>query len=230
MRYVALSALLLCASTAWSQDAGLGTDELGAAATRAGAQAVQADNGNKVPKTKVANPFDAKLSSAGMGMGEMMGGAMGGAMGGMGDDMEGMGMMSDMGMGSGMEAGPSPDQLFRHGLQRAIQSLKKAKTDSEREVLRGYIRIAFEGRYENLIARRKQDLERLKRSVVKLEDDLKRREAAKDRVVQLQLQSVQLAAEGLLELGELQGVPSGASDFGGIGPGGQGGEYGNRGR
>ena len=103
---------------------------------------------------------------------------------------------------------------------------EKAKSEKEREVLHGYVRTAFSDRYDKLIADRKKDLEKLKQSVARLDSDLKRREAAKDRVVQLQLQSVQLAAEGLLELGELRGVSAGGvgglggagySDYGGGG-------------
>ena len=144
------------------------------------------------------------------------------------DSMGGMGFgrMEDemMEMGMGMEyTEVMPDELFRHGLQRAIHSLKNAKSDKESETLRGYVRAAFSDRYDKMIADRTRDIARLKENVAKLEGDLKRREAAKERVVHLQLQSVQLAAEGLLDLGELQGIPVGGR---GRGPGyGGGGDF-----
>lgn len=220
MRFLALAALLVAlASSARSQQlGGLGLDE------DVGAPAGQADR-VKINKSKVPNPFEEKPRGGGYGMMGAGGGDMEGMMGGMeemtdeGMGMEmgyGMGMGDDMGMGPG-GAGFSQDQQFRRGLQRAIQLLQQAKTDNEKETLRDYVREAFDDRYAKMIASRKRDLERLKRSVAKLESDLKRREAAQQRVVEVQMQSVQLAAEGLLELGELRG---------GLGGGGGSDEYG----
>lgn len=196
MRYVFLPLPLVFASLAWSQDDQVSPLTFGLGSAAADPLEYQV---NQAPaKVKIPNPF-ARPTSTGFAM-EM-------GMGYMEDEMM---EMDDFEMDM-MDDGPSPDQVFRLGLQRAIQSLKKAKTDEESEVLRGYVRTAFSDRYDRLIASRKKDLDKLKRSVAKLESDLKRREAAKDRVVQLQLQSVQLAAEGLLELGELQGVPQAGS-------------------
>jgi hypothetical protein len=217
MRFIALAALFVAlTSSAQSQQLGrLGLDE------NIGAPAGQADR-VKIIQSKVPNPFEEKPRGGGYGMMGVGGGDMEGMMGSfeeMEDEEMGMDMV-EMGMGMGTGgAASSQDQRFRRGLQRAIQSLQQAKTDSEKETLRGYVRDAFDDRYTKMIASRKGDLERLKRSVAKLESDLKRREAAKERVVQVQMQSVQLAAEGLLELGELQG------GFGGTG--GSGGGYGD---
>ena len=174
----------------------------------------------------------------GMGMGmDSMGGAdedsegmmgmMG--MGGMGDmaEMSGMEEMSDMmgGMMGGMMGAPSRDnaeRVFQRGLQRAIIALGKAKTDRERETLRGYVRQALDERYRKMISARQKELDRLSASVARLKADLKRREHAKDRVIEVQMQSVQLAAEGLLQLGELSGARNDAG-------GGMGGGYGSEG-
>lgn len=133
---------------------------------------------------------------------------------------EGYGMEMDMGMmgmdDMGMETKPSADELFRANLPRAIQQLKKSKTPEERTALQKYIRQAFEQRYDRMMADRKQDIARLRKSLTELESDLQRRTAAKDRVVGLQLQSVQLAAEGLLELNDLQGMGSSGEMGGGM--------------
>ncbi len=189
MRNFASIVLVFTATTVWAQERETQSnpsDAIAAEQSRAG---------------KIPNPFDAGGLGGGMemmdsGMGdveEMMGAAM---------DM-GMGGMGGMGMGMG---GMSGVDRFQLGLQRAIKMLGNAKTESHRTVLQGYIRDALETRYEDIIAKRRKDLERLKRSVAELEDELNRREAAKDRVVGVQMQSVQLAAEGLLNLTDLQGV------------------------
>lgn len=210
MRYVCLTGLLLWAPLAWSQNDPLSVrSEFGVRAeTKPPAGKSHTPAGRQTDKQpKFPNPF-AKPAGAAMemmgagaefeyGMEDMM------EMGGMKDEMGGM---AGMGMGYGQ---PSPNELFRRGLQRAIHSLKKAKSDEESEALRGYVRAAFSERYDKMISGRKRDIERLKTSIAKLESDLKRRETAKERVVQLQLQSVQLAAEGLLDLRELQGVAVG---------------------
>ncbi|TWU49859.1 hypothetical protein [Rubripirellula reticaptiva] len=174
------------------------------AATTAWSQTPHAET-KKRPGTSmqpIYNPFDQPIDY-GMGM-EM----------GM-DDMMGM----DMGMGA--EQKPSQDELFRANLPRAIQILKEAKTPENKSTLQGYIREAFEQRYDRMMSQRQKDIERLRNSLAELESDLKRRTAAKDRVVQLQLQSVQLAAEGLLQLDDLQGVGRGNEGNEGYGGGGE---------
>ena len=159
----------------------------------------------KVDKS-IVNPFHYTIEQdddMGMGMGDM----------GM-DDMMGMGMDVDM--------GPTEDELFRANLPLAIEQLKQSKTPEQRATYQLYIREAFEQRYDRMMAERKQDIERLRKSLNELESDLTRRSAAKDRVVKLQLQSVQLAAEGLLEMNDLQGVQSQQESSGG----GMGGGFG----
>ena len=124
--------------------------------------------------------------------------------------------MMDMGMGMDELDTPEPDleANFRRGLQRAIKMLKKSKNETSKEIIRDYIRTAFSQRYDRMIDQRKKDVERLRKSITQLENDLQRRTAAKKRVVELQLQSVQLAAEGLLEIDDPQPAMRG---FGGMG-------------
>jgi hypothetical protein len=227
MRYVCLTGLLFLASHAWSQEEPL-VVRLGIDATAARPQQAAGGGGDQTTEAKkVPNPFaQPPRRGAAMGLGGGMEGMGTGGMEEMMADMEmdtGMDMEMDTGMGMGMEYTEIlPDELFRRGLQRAIHSLKNAKSDEEGDALRGYVRAAFSERYDKMIVDRKRDVAKLKNSIAKLEQDLKRREFAKERVVQLQLQSVQLAAEGLLDLGDLQGV-SGRS------PGGQGPGYGGGG-
>jgi hypothetical protein len=169
----------------------------------------QAKSDNKIP-----NPFDLPSgmgAGMGVGMGEgMMMGEMGlGADGAYGGEMMDESMEMGMGMGMGEAGGmmgmaettkQAQDRMFRAGLQRAITALKQAKGEKQREVLLGYVREAMENRYDKIIIDRKNELARIKARVEKLESDLKRRVSAKQRVVNIQLQSVQLASEGLLEL------------------------------
>ncbi len=210
MRYSLISAVFLFVSTGWSQDNSVGGSKEAGPLGRA--QPLLPVDASQAAQPKIVNPFDSKLFPGGDGMGMMAG------MGGQNDIAE----MMTGGMGEA-EFGPSADDLFRQGLQRAIYSLNAAQTDEQKEIIRGYIREAFEDRYLKMISERKRDLEKLKASVAKLESDLERREAAKDRVVQVQMQSVQLAAEGLLELGDLQGV----GHFAAPGMGGMGSGFGN---
>ena len=203
MRFLVFTLLLGFVSAAWSQQ------DSNPYQPGAAGDGPRYGLGNQRPaKTpdanspRVPNPFEVQPAAGGMGMGMGMNMGFEEGFSGMEMDYGGVGM-EDMMVEIGSEI--SPDQQFRQGLQRAIQALKKATTDNEKETLHGYIRDAFEDRYAKMITARRRDLDKLKQSVAKLESDLKRREAAKDRVVQVQMQSVQLAAEGLLELGELQG-------------------------
>lgn len=180
-------------------------------------------------KSPPANPF--KTPNA-RDMAEMMGG-MGGMMGGM-EEMSGMGggdgmdmgemEMEMMGMMGGMGMGiePDPEIKFRQGLQRAIRALRGAKTDEERTALKGYVKTALQERYMRMIQSRRKDLENLKAKINRLEADLSRRESAAKRVIEVQMQSVELASEGLLELGELGGAGAMGAGGGTMGAGGVG--------
>lgn len=165
------------------------------------------------------NPFQAasdSMSDMDMEMGmEMEGGGMGGPPAG---EM----MMEDMmmgGMGGGMMAAPNPEDVFQNGLQRAIRTLRKTDNPQHKTALKGYIKTALEQRYTRMIEMRRQELQRLRDQLTNLDKDLQRRQAAKNRVIEVQMKSVELAAEGLLELGDLQRRESGEEVYGGYGGG-----------
>ena len=186
---VALIAVFSITSIAWSQDDPFGGGSLPSKSADpfAGESADPFAGEDDTPRPttrQFRDPFDINVDAEGLG-GE--------------EDHAVMEMMSG-------SQGPSHDDRFRIGLQKAITALKKAKSDQERKALEGFIVQAFSDRYDRIIASRKKDLERLKKQIASLEQDLSRREAAKSRVIQVQLQSVQLAVEGVLELNELQGV------------------------
>ncbi|MCG8652303.1 MAG: hypothetical protein MI861_20855 [Pirellulales bacterium] len=146
---------------------------------------------------KIPNPFDAAHDGIGMqGDMEMMM---------MGDEMMEEGMMDVGGMDmmamSGGFRRPSEEDIFQRGLQLAISQLRQTEKQENKNVLLGYVKKAFEERYDKSIAKRRKELQQIKNRVVQLEKNLARREAAKQRVLEVQLQSVQLAAEGLLEMG-----------------------------
>lgn len=153
----------------------------------------------------ISNPFDEN--------------PMGGGMGGFG----GMGAMyGDGDMGMGMEAAPASEDVFRFRLKSAIKRIGAAKSEQEKATLMQYTEKGLADHYDEMIVRRRKDLERLKKSLAQLETDLGRREAAKERVVKLQLQSAILASEGLLDLKSLQPEGDGmgeSSDYGGMGMG-----------
>ncbi len=207
MRFLALLTLVCFGPQAWCQVSTPPTKE------------AKSDVGSSARSNQplIKDPFQFEFEMRGSGGMEMMTDGSGGM-----DMMMGVG---EYGSGSeDYEAGMdgmmmdsmsnSRDQIFRLGLQRAIAALQKAKTEQEKQVLQGFVRKALSERYDRMISSRQEDLNKLKKKIAKLESDLKRREAAKDRVIQLQLQSVQLAAEGLLELNELRAVPGG-NGFGG---------------
>ena len=140
-------------------------------------------------------------------MGSMMG--MDGSM--MGDGYGDMGMDSMMyedmsygDMGGGSEPAFSNEQLFRYRLRTAISQISDAENADEKAALLKYTQAALQEQYDAMIARRTRDLNRLQEKLTRLEEDLRKRAAAKDRVVKLQMQSVILAAEGLLDLNSLQ--------------------------
>ncbi len=220
MRFTILFSLCLIATTSLAQsnspfgggdpyDSGsdaTGGDPFGSNSATPGSDAD--DTSAKKRPGKVLNPFDRSLGLRGMRSMGMMG--YGKEDEGMEMYMEGM-EMEDMDMGmemdvmSGMmmgESRPTEDQLFQAGLQRAITALRIAKSENEKKQLLSYIRHAFTVRYEQTIARRRDELKKIKDRVAELESELVRREAAKSRVLEVQMQSVQLAAEGLMEIGQ----------------------------
>ena len=149
------------------------------------------DTADPFAKWKRRIEDDDALEETGLGAADM-------GMGGFGDmDMEGFG-------GGGAQSNKA---LFNRGLQNAINRLKSTKDEKVRANLKASIREAFALHYDEMIKQRTKDISMLQSELNELQSELKRRKDAKDRVVDLQLQSVQLAAEGLLDLG---GLGSGA--------------------
>ena len=152
------------------------------------------------------NPFEVELIPVvdGNGITYVPTSQTGGMMGAM--DEGDVGMDSGMGMEmSGMSAmgggsGIAESDLFRARMKIAIKRLRDAKTDAEKTQLMSFTETALQTRYDQMIEKRETEITQLKASIAKLEADLKRRAAAKDRVVKLQMQSAILAAEGLLDL------------------------------
>ncbi len=120
----------------------------------------------------------------------------------------GMGGYGAMGGGMGMSMsdgnGMYPDDRFRSQLRMAIARISSSDNDQEKAELMQFTQAALAQQYDAMITRRKAELQRLKDSLLKLENDLQKRETAKDRVIKLQMQTVTLAAEGLLDLNTLQ--------------------------
>lgn len=148
---------------------------------------------------QVANPFELTLQPSSAVQSEMMG-----------MDMASMDMdASSMGMAM-MDGEPAvpDDELFRYRLRTAISQISDSESAADKAAILKYTQTALQDQYDLMIARRKKDLERLKERLAMLEADLQKRAAAKDRVVKLQMQSVILAAEGLLDLNSLQSQPS----------------------
>ena len=160
------------------------------------AETPKSDDQPSLEAIKVENSFEivfpggAEMGMMGMDMGDDMGMEM--------DEKMVMGFAGDMG-----SYGMSQDELFGKHLQLAIQRIRDAKTAAEKSQLMTYTEVALRGRYDQMIQNRQVEINRLKQSLAGLEDDLKRRAAAIDRVIKLQMQSAVLAAEGLLDLNTL---------------------------
>ncbi len=157
------------------------------------------------------NPFEVELIPVVDGNGityvptSQTGGMMGAMDEGMAMSMGGMSAMSmeatDMAMGAMGGSSSIPEsELFRARMKIAIKRMRDAKTDAEKSQLMSFTETALQTRYDQMIEKRKTEITQLKASIAKLEADLERRAAAKDRVVKLQMQSAVLAAEGLLDL------------------------------
>ncbi len=201
--------------------------------------ALTQDAATNAPPSATTKPIDNPFDDLANGEGGMMGSGMGGMMAGGMDDSMGMGMAEaggdmygggmgagdmggygmDMGMGG---AGVSPEERFRLALRKAISKLSSSQSDEEKATLMRYTQDALQQQYDVMIQRRRDELNRLKQSLAKLETDLQKREAAKDRVIKLQMQTVTLAAEGLLDLNTFQPSAEGydpSSGYGGAGMG-----------
>ena len=110
----------------------------------------------------------------------------------------------EYGGGYGGEGQLSPSQLFQQAIQVAVMRLAQAESDAQKQKLLEVVRGAFNERYEQAIARRQQQLEQLEKQLQQLREDLERRRSAQQKVVEVQLRTVELAGEGLVELSSKQ--------------------------
>lgn len=108
------------------------------------------------------------------------------------------------GYGGGMSSEPSPSDLFQTAVRNSVQRLARAKTDAEKQKLLETVRSAFHERYQQAIAQRQGELDRLEQQLQQLRQDLERRRAAEQKIVEVQLRTVELAGEGLVELSSQQ--------------------------
>ncbi len=136
------------------------------------------------------------------GIGSGYPGGMGMGAGGM-PGMPGGGM-SGGGMGGfAMSARTRKDLAFQNGLVRTLEQLKKTTDPEEKKVLLQYARDAFSKRYQEQLKERATTIESLERKLNQLKEDHKRRADATERIVDLQMKSLDLVAEGLLDSQQL---------------------------
>lgn len=195
--------------------------------TAAAAQENPADSASQPAADAAAgdNPFrawrlaleqQALKPQAGMDLGMGMEGGYGGVGIGM-TGGEGYGMVAPGGAGGFPGAGgysgaggyaggdygqaASPSELFQKAVRDSVQRLAQAKTEAEKQQLLEAVRTAFHERYQQAIAQRQRELNRIEKQLQQLREDLERRRAAEQKVVEVQLRTIELAGEGLVQLG-----------------------------
>lgn len=182
---------------------------------------------------KPANPFE--MEEAEGGYGPTAGGYPGGgypkkvprASGAGGEAYPGAGGASPYGEGSPYGGGGAspyggrPDP-FRAGLARLLDMLPKAKSEEEKKQLLEYAREALTKRYQQQLENREREIRNLELRLTALRDEQQRRSDAAERIIELQMKSLELAAEGLLERDQVINISprrqrTGASPYGGGG-------------
>lgn len=148
------------------------------------------------------NPFEMPSEAGGYGGYGEMGGYPGGG-GGYGGGMMGEGYGEMGGYGGG-----SPPDPFRAGLDRLLDMLREAKSEAEKKQLMEYAREALAKRYKQQLERREAEISDLERRLDALRQEQQRRNDAAERIVDLQMRSLELAAEGLLERDQVITVDS----------------------
>lgn len=88
---------------------------------------------------------------------------------------------------------------FKHALSMLIEQLASAETNSAKETLLGYAREALTERYTEQIELRRKEISRLELRLKELKEDLAKRSARAEQVVSLQINSLELASEGLID-------------------------------
>lgn len=142
-----------------------------------------------------------------------------GSMMGYGAEMSGMGMMSGGASMSGGMMGMAmpvpPAEIFQQAVRRAVEQLRAAETEEEKEKLLALVHSALKERYEQALAQRGEELDALEKRLEQLRTDLERRREAQKKVVEFQLRTVELAGEGLVDPGNSS--PTRATSYGGMG-------------
>jgi len=88
---------------------------------------------------------------------------------------------------------------FKHALSMVIEQLASAETSSAKKTLLGYAREALTERYTEQIELRRKEISRLEMRLKELKEDLAKRSARAEQVVNLQINSLELASEGLID-------------------------------
>ncbi len=82
-------------------------------------------------------------------------------------------------------------------MSKAVQELKKAKTDEEKQAAQDAVKVELEKLYDVYLAQNEKQLQQLEERLVKLRDQLEKRKQAKEKLVDLRLQMMISEAEGL---------------------------------
>lgn len=122
-----------------------------------------------------------------------------GEYGGGGASPYGGGGASPYGGGSPYGSPTSPNMLFQQAVRQTVKRLAAASTEAEKRKLLDLVRAAFNERYERAIATRQQELDELEQRLQALRADLDHRREAQEKVVDVQVRTVELAGEGLVE-------------------------------
>lgn len=105
---------------------------------------------------------------------------------------------------------------FKHALAMLIDQLAAAESSTAKSTLLGYAREALTERYTEQIELRRKEISRLEGRLKELKEDLAKRSARAEQVVNLQLNSLELASEGLIDhdqvmkLGSTKSAPTSA--------------------
>ena len=103
--------------------------------------------------------------------------------------------------GPGMRGGPGgPGQWGPppSPLQEAIHDLKDAESDADREKALASIRKELEKVYDRFIEQNEQQIEQMQKRLDKLRAQLDKRRAAKQQMIEMRMEMIQAAADGLI--------------------------------
>jgi hypothetical protein len=170
-------------------------------------------------------------------MGADIGAKMGGMMGAMaGEMMMESGMEDDdmmgadvRGIGVTMDSYPGEAGPIQLRLRREASRLRQAKTIEAKERSKKALEALLGNYFDSDMKRRQAELDAVKQRVAKLEALFKKRPAAKDEIIELQLKMTVNESEGLGFFSQPTREPSGGYEMGGEGYGMDGGMRGGYG-